>query len=341
MIKIEVLTENLFEDYKNFLLNNTGALFYYSLNFKNFLVNLLNCKNDYIISIENGEIKGVLPLMFIDGEYGRVYNSLPFFGSNGGIISSSRESYDLLIKEYNSIITDTQVGASTIISNPLIECNYEDIKYDLTDIRIGMLTNLKFKQNHEEMILTEIDSTARRNINKAINSNIIVEIDNSQIEFLKNLHQENMRAIGGREKDDRFFSLIHRHFEEEKDYNIYVAKKEGKMIAGLLLFYFNKTVEYFTPGIMKEFGSLQPLSLIIYKAMVDASKQGYYFWNWGGTWLTQEGVYRFKKKWATISREYLYYIKINNPKIYNASKEELLNEYKFFYVIPFTKLKEG
>ena len=56
-------------------------------------------------------------------------------------------------------------------------------------------------------------------------------------------------------------------------------------------------------------------------------------------WLTQDGVYKFKNKFGAVDKEYKYFIKINNENIYNSSKEELLNEYDNFYVIPFDKLK--
>ena len=32
--------------------------------------------------------------------------------------------------------------------------------------------------------------------------------------------------------------------------------------------------------------------------MASAAKRGMTRWNWGGTWLSQDGVYRFKKGWA-------------------------------------------
>jgi len=63
-----------------------------------------------------------------------------------------------------------------------------------------------------------------------------------------------------------------------------------------LLFYYGKTIEYFTPVFRNEYRSYQPMSLLIYQAMVDGAKAGYERWNWGGTWENQEGVYRFKSK---------------------------------------------
>ena len=131
---------------------------------------------------------------------------------------------------------------------------------------------------------------------------------------------------------------IETFFEEGKDYKIYIAKKEGKKIAALLLFYYNKTVEYFTPVIESEYRSLQPMSVLIYQAMIDASIKGFKYWNWGGTWKSQEGVFRFKNRWNTKNIEYKYYIRINNKKIYQSSKSELLSEYPDFFVLPFDKL---
>ena len=38
------------------------------------------------------------------------------------------------------------------------------------------------------------------------------------------------------------------------------------------------------------------MALILNKAFDDAKMKGYKYWNWGGTWLSQKGVFRFKKK---------------------------------------------
>lgn len=120
--------------------------------------------------------------------------------------------------------------------------------------------------------------------------------------------------------------------------NIYIAYKDNLPISGLLVFYYNKTVEYYTPVIKEQYRSLQPLSLIIYQAMIDSSKKGYKIWNWGGTWLTQTSLYRFKKRFNAQDKIYKYYIKVNSPNIYKSSKGELTKEYPYFYTIPFNIL---
>ena len=103
----------------------------------------------------------------------------------------------------------------------------------------------------------------------------------------------------------------------------------------LLVLYYNKTVEYFTPAIVEENRTDQPLPMIIYQAMCDAVKKGFKYWNWGGTWLTQDGVYAFKKKWGSVDLPYYYYTYIFNKDILQLNKDEVLKNYENYFVYPF------
>ena len=51
------------------------------------LIDLLDCEDNYRIVYENNKLCGVLPILSKNGEFGDVINSLPYFGSNGGIIA--------------------------------------------------------------------------------------------------------------------------------------------------------------------------------------------------------------------------------------------------------------
>ena len=72
--------------------------------------------------------------------------------------------------------------------------------------------------------------------------------------------------------------------------------------------------------------------------MTDASVQGYAWWNWGGTWLSQEGVYRFKSRWGTKDMPYRYFTSVHNPEILKVSPAELLAWYPSFFTVPFSVL---
>lgn len=336
-MQIKKLEKRDYKKYEEFLLNFNESLFYYSIKYKEFLEELLSVESNYLLAIDDSEnIQGILPLMIKDGKFGKVINSLPYYGSNGGILSKNTQAFELLLDEYTKISNES--AGSTYITNPLQE-NVQELSHDILDKRIGQWTSLDYQDNIEENIMNSYESSARRNVRKAIKENVIVEIDNSQIYFLYETHYENITSIGGKAKDKKFFELIDKHFEKGKDYNIYIANLNDKKIGALLLFYYNETVEYFTPAAVSEYRNVQALPLIIYQAMCEANQKGFKWWNWGGTWLTQDGVYKFKNKFGAVDKEYKYFIKINNENIYNSSKEELLNEYDNFYVIPFDKLK--
>ena len=160
------------------------------------------------------------------------------------------------------------------------------------------------------------------------------------LKFLEKTHQINMKAVKGTAKPKAFFEKLAEVFEYKKDFELYVARYKGEPVAALLLFYYNDIVEYFTPVVVEEYRSLQPLSLLIFHAMCDSAKSGSRWWNWGGTWHSQDGVYRFKKRWGTEDKPYYYHITVNDPQILNCSKEELLSSFQYFYVAPFTALQK-
>jgi len=334
-MEVQVLRQNLYKKYDAFLIQHEGCMFYHSTQYKDFLEKLLNCESHYLLAIDNNEIHGVLPLIMMNGKYGFVINSLPFYGSHGGIVAKTQNALLTLTQAYNDLLDQPNIAAATLVSNPFFEVDYTHLKYDLIDKRIGQWINLP---NNIANLLTQFDSSARRNIKKAINAEISVAVDNDAIDFLQTTHNQNMQSIGGIAKSNAFFKIITEIFEPNKNYKIFVAKKNDTYIAALLLFYFKDFVEYFTPVIQEEYRDKQPLALIIHEATKDAIDNGYKIWNWGGTWITQDSVYRFKKKWASLDKEYAYYVKINNKQLFSSTREELLKEYPNFFVIPFSKL---
>lgn len=326
-----------FSKYEDYVVSHKDGLFYYSVKYKQFLEQLCQVESHYLIAKDNDRIVGTMPLMIKKGAFGSIINSLPYYGSNGGILADLEEVSDELRLKYSEMIKDGRYSASTCVENPLnpYAVTYD---FDFIDERIGQWTELK--EQSSDGLMSAFDSSTRRNIRKAEKQGVDVIIDNSAIEFLKQTHKANMADIGGLAKSDQFFDMIPDCFEGDKDYRIYVAQKNGKAVAALLLFYFNHTVEYFTPVTVSEYRSDQPLAGIVFKAMCDAIDQGFDWWNWGGTWKSQEGVYKFKKKWAAIDKPYRYFTKIFNQELLFQSRETLLSEYANFFVVSFDELKE-
>lgn len=336
---IERLADGPCGDYDEFLSELDESLLYYSSAYRGFLQDLLGCEDRYWVAREDGRIAGILPVMESDGPFGRVLNSLPYYGSNGGVLAKTPTAAQALWRQFDVMASAEGVAAATLVCNPLLPDEPPPVRCDLVDERIGQFTALPGDGDLGQAVFAAIDGSTRRNVRKAQKSGIVVEVDNAAVDFLETVHRQNMSEIGGRAKSPRFFDTFPRHFQAERDYRIYVAKLDGEPVAALLLFYFNKTVEYFTPVTVNVHRNSQPMALIVYRAMIDAAAQGFSRWNWGGTWLSQDGVYRFKRKWGAEDLRYRYFIRVNDRTLLSRARNELLDAYPDVYVVPFDQLR--
>jgi lipid II:glycine glycyltransferase (peptidoglycan interpeptide bridge formation enzyme) len=180
----------------------------------------------------------------------------------------------------------------------------------------------------------------RNVVRKAIKSGIKIIEESNDLETLYQIHLDNMTAIGGKAKEKDFFEEISKRFIPGTDYRVFYAIKDDQKIAGLMNFYFNKTVDYFTPVVVQEFRSLQPLSFLIHNAMVIAGHEGYRFWNWGGSWETQKNLIHFKERWGGEIRNYRYFTTIANQAIYSEKKDTIEKNYPGFFVVPYNLLNQ-
>ncbi len=334
MVEIKVLSKNLYKEYEAFLLSREDSLFYHSTKYKDFLEDLLECDSHYLLAYEGGKIVAALPLMIKDGPYGKVINSLPYYGSNGGYIGEfHNQNVITALKKY---VDSLHYASLTMVSSPLSD-SISPFNYSPTDHRISQMTHLTCGQKSpQEYLLSIIDSSARRNIKKAEAADVTVSVLNERaLDYLEQTHNSNMQSIGGKAKTSAFFEKFPRYFKANSDYKIYVASYNNQPISALLVFFYNNTVEYFTPVTQSAFRDVQPMALILKTAMIDAIQQGFTHWNWGGTWLNQDGVYKFKKKWGAVEIMYNYATLIKDHKILEVTPSELNICYEGFYVYNF------
>lgn len=227
-----------------------------------------------------------------------------------------------------------------------MELYEQAIDYQYKDERIGQLTSLpQFGDEIEARatLLRSFHQKTRNTIRKAQKSDLEVawEASVDGWDALVSLHAANMAAIGAAPKPAKVFAAMQQSFRYDADYRVYFARIDRTIVAALLVFYFNRTAEYFVPATHPEYRSLQPMSLLVFEAMSEAVRRGCSYWNWGGTWHSQAGVYNFKRRWGTEDRLYDYYVSIRNPSLLELTPEQILDEYPYYFVVPFDRLAGG
>lgn len=340
-MRIVTLDSDWESQYETFCMRQDGLTIYSTWRFRRFIEALLKCETTYLGAVtEAGELAAALPLMRQDGPLGDVLNSLPFFGSYGGVLGTDPVGRAALIDRYRDILASANTAAGTIVENPLLPMA-EEVPHQFTDSRIGQITSLAFGDEPEASLLARIDGSARRNIKKAEQAGVEVDVDNGAWDALESIHRENMDAIGGRVKPAKFFDLLPRYLLADIDYRLFVARRRGRIVAALLVLYAGKVADYYIPATRLDERASQPSALLLLRGMLDAQARGYEIWNWGGTWTTQEGVLQFKRKWGAEERPYRYFTAVTNESILSASHERLLADYDHFYVVPFDRLIAG
>lgn len=339
MIEIERLVPAEDAAWDAFVLECDGGLIYYSSRYRDLLLTELGCEAEYLLAREGDEICGVLPLMWSENRGNRVLNSLPYYGGHGAPLAKSRDAEQALIDAWDERATDSRTLAATMVANPFRGEESLEPVHDLTDDRIGQVTTLPSADPDELMSI--YSKRGRRDVRRAERRGVQVERNPDRLPDLWRLHDENMRVIEGLAKSERFFTALPRHLEPGQDFDLWLATKDGEMIAGLLVLYFRDVAEYWTPAVEAGHREDEPMALTVFQAMLEASRRGCRLWNWGGTWSSQDGVYRFKRKWAAQDRPYRYFVRVNDRSLLDATPEELLDRFPHFYVVPFSALRSG
>lgn len=346
MVKISLMGTSEEKPYTLFLKNSNESMFFHSVPYKKMLEEFLSVKSFFLIAKENERIIGALPLFLKKNEeYGNILNSSPFIGSNGGFITDShldfmkqREIKQNLLQNVYELADTENCILSTIISSPFDRdmIFYEDfVKYSYRDYRVSYIKHLNYSFNSpEESILKTVDKRCRNTITRSM-KNLEYEYSDD-FETLFTLHRKNMEGKGAF-KPWIFFKAIKKYFSPDQ-YELTYALQDGKRVAGLLVFFFKDTVEYFTPAFNDDFRKEQPTSFLIFHSMKNASQKGFKYWNFGGTRLpSQTGVASFKKSWGSFEYPYYYYTirHQDSEKILKLSSDVISEHYRWFYVIPF------
>ena len=344
MNTIDVLKKSEESEYTELLQRCNESMLFHSIPYRNLLEEFLSVKSYFIIAKKAGRITGAIPTFVKeDKEYGNVMNSSPFVGSNGGFLIDSNLDYlekeDIkkkLLDGYNELAIEKNCILSTIVTSPFDRniLFYEDnLDYKFKDYRVEYIKEFDSKNP----LLKTVEKSCRNAITRSCKN--LVVIYSTDFKKLFELHKQNIEGKGAY-KPFRFFELVSKYFKEN-EYELSYALIDGKIIAGMLIFYFKDIVEYFTPAFDIEYKKEQATSFLIYDAMEKSLEKGYRYWNFGGTTLpSQQGVACFKKSWGSDEYPYYYYTLQHQDidHILKLKPDDILKRYPWFYVLPFNEL---
>jgi len=341
--------------YEEFVDRNAFLPLYGNRRFLSFLENVAECKAHVLLAFNGSKIVGSLPFATAEREgVGCVVNSLPWYGSHGSVLvdrnlvanGAGEEVTSALLTEFARTIDRPDLLSSTMILLPDQEPHiavYEKILRPVRyDRRVSQITELPPGSDHVAQGLEAIFKQKSRNlVRKSLKQGFVEAVTGETWawEFLVKTHADNMAAIGGRAKPESHFQAMRANLPPEM-LRLSVCLSDGVPAAAMLVFKVGGVYEYITPVIVQEFRSRQPLTFLIWMAMLEAVKSGYARWNWGGTWVGQENLHRFKEGLGGIDRPYSYLISATEAGVAKLKeiKPQLGILFPNFYVYPYSEL---
>ncbi|MBF0165919.1 MAG: GNAT family N-acetyltransferase, partial [Magnetococcales bacterium] len=246
-----------------------------------------------------------------------------------------------LMEGYRRLLGERGCIAATLIASPL-DPDHDQLKSllqpDFIDSRRGLITPLpEAGEDDESALMERFHGKSRNMVRKALQGGFRLDREESPENwaFLERTHRDNMNALGAACHPPAYFEALRLPLEPKLERRLLIACLDDQPVAGLLLYLFGKTVEYAIPVIEASHRGGQPLTFLIWHAMLEAIDEGYRLWNWGGTGWSQESLYRFKKRLGAVDHPYYYFTHLFDRSLLTRDRGELMRNYPYFFAYPF------
>lgn len=286
-----------------------------------------------------------------DDQFGRVLNSLPWFGSYGGVAlapEAPARARTQVLDGVRPLIEDPSVGFTAINLVPSEMAHISEYVQVLSPRKLvprrTQVTTLPTgRAALEESLMSRFHPKARNAIRKGLGQGFRVDVEDTDEAWaaLAALHAASMARIGGRAKSTETLRRL-REYVPPGNRRLAVAHSQGGAVAALLTTRVGSTVEYLVPTVHAEFRATQALSALIWHEMLEASATGARWWNWGGTGWQQETLLSFKSRLGGTVVEYATLVWCTDQalRILRDLDGKLPSRLLDYYLYPFPELHQ-
>lgn len=219
------------------------------------------------------------------------------FGGYGGCIADNnvtvaqqREIYDWLVKQRASIAIDTNPFVKTAVKLPEGFICREDFTQALT------------LSKDEQTLYQKLNRGGKSNLNQAKKHGITVRLarTDSDIHAYYALYRDTLRRWGDSALFEYPESLFFTIFAHAGDgIKIWLAEKEAVIVAGVIIFYWNRIATYWHGASHQDYFQCYPNNMLHMEIIRDAAAAGFRYYDFGPSG-GQEGVARFKKSFGAV-----------------------------------------
>lgn len=252
-------------------------------------------------------------------EEGQFFDFATPYGYGGWIIEG--EETDNLFQAYLGWIQNNGIISEFVRFHPILK-NHNRCSNFLKVIQLGEVVHMDLSS--PEDIWNNITSKNRNMIRKANKNNI--QIYNGRFPEIfkqfRNIYNSTMDKDNAEEYyyfNDQFYNSILEDLPQNAQ--VFWAEKEGEIIAASIMLAANGRMNYHLSGSLKEFSSMAPTNLLLYKAALWGCANGYKtLYLGGGVGSGEDNLFKFKRAFFKNELNHFYIGK----KIYDQDKYDEL-----------------
>lgn len=248
----------------------------------------------YYFAEQDGEIVGILPLTHIKSAlFGNTLVSNAFC-VYGGIVASNRQAFEALQQQAQQLARELGVDCLEMRNR-----TQQHPDWPHKDLYVTFRKNLD--ADHEKN-LSAIPRKQRAMVRAGIKAGLTGVVDES-IERFYRAYSESVRNLGTPVFPKRYFQILKQVFGDACE--ILVIEHEGRLVAGVMSFYYKDEVLPYYGGGTELARELKGNDFMYWEVMRRAVDKGCKVFDYGRS-KEGTGSYRFKKHWG-FEPEPLFY----------------------------------
>lgn len=284
-------------EWDRFILGHSGGSFYHQCSWGLITKRVLGLEPVYLLVREQGEIRGVLPLVFLKSIlFGRILCSLPFLNF-GGPIADHVQALNALLETSKEYSRTLQVDYMELRSPTPVDANLP-----VSTHKVSMTVELS---GNPDSVWSGFASKHRTAIRRAYKAGLSVQ--SGGLELLPRFYevmQRSWRDLGTPLYSPRFFRAVSEAFGQ--DVRIFIANFDSNPVAVALNGYYSGVVEGMWAG-QTPLGHSSNANYVLYWEMIkDASERGFLRYHLGRS-TAGSGADQFKRKWNAVPQQLYWY----------------------------------
>lgn len=299
---IKLLTPADSQRWDDYVMASDEASFFHLSAWQRVIQQAFGHKPYYYFYEQDGEVKGILPLVHIKSLlFGNALISNAFC-VYGGIVASDERAFNALRTQAQQLARELGVD--------YLEMRNRQQKHSDWPHKELYVTFRKVLDTDHEKNLAAIPRKQRAMVRAGIKAGLTSIIADSVERFFQ-AYSESVRNLGTPVFPKRYFEVLKQEFGE--DCEILTVEHEGRLVAGVMSFYFKDEVLPYYGGGTELARDLKGNDFMYWEVMRRAVDKGCRIFDYGRS-KVGTGSYRFKKHWGFESEPLFYEIDLVKAK---------------------------